>query len=314
MLLADVVAVSTAIAATRSRKQKVVLLSDLLRNLAGGEVTIGVAYLAGRPLQQRLNVGYATVYRVESEAATTPTLTLSAVDAALERLATISGSGSKARREEELTKLLATATAEEQDYLRRLILGELRQGALEGIMADALARAVDVDPRVVRRAAMMSGDLVAAATAALADGPEALDGFQLTIGRPIQPMLAKTAPTPTAALEATGPASVEWKLDGARIQVHRSHGEVRVWTRNLNEITGAARVRLGETLGDAEALILDGEMLQVDETGAPLPFQDSMSEFGSDETAPGRLQPFFFDCLMAEGRSLVDEKLSVRRA
>jgi DNA ligase-1 len=315
MLLANVVQVSTAIAATRSRKQKVALLAGLLGDLDGGERAIGVAYLAGRPLQQRLNVGYATVHRIEAGPARKPTLTLTTVDDALEQLASISGTGSKSRRDQLLVELLSMATAEEQDYLRRLMVGELRQGALEGIMADALAQALDVGPRAVRRAAMMSGDLVAAATAALEEGPEALDTFQLTLGRPIQPMLAKTAPTPTDALAATGPASVEWKLDGVRIQVHSSEAGVRVWTRNLNEITDPARFQLDWLVGsELGPTILDGEVLQVGRDGQPLPFQDSMSEFGSDEVAPGRLRAFFFDCLLAEGRSLVDEPLSVRRA
>ncbi|MHA6780371.1 ATP-dependent DNA ligase [Pseudonocardia saturnea] len=313
MLLAEVVAVSAAVGATRSRTAKAAALAGLLRAAGPGEVQAATAWLTGEPLQGRLGAGWRTLAALDHPPAAVASLEVAAVDALLDALATTSGQGSTARRAALLGELFGAATADEQAFLRRLLTGELRQGALEGVMLEAVAAASEVPAPVVRRAFMLSGQLPATARLALAGGADALSAVSLQVGRPVRPMLASPGASLDAAMAGLGEdVTVEFKLDGARIQVHRDGDEVRVWTRTLREITGA----VPELVAQVRALpcrtaVLDGETLAVGDDGRPRAFQDTMSRFGSDggETL---LSPFFFDLLHLDGTDLLDEPLHVR--
>lgn len=312
MLLSDVVAVSGQVAATRSRLEKIDLLAGLLKRVGPDEASIALSYLSGRPTQTRLGAGYATVYAVEVEAVPTPRLTLGEVDASLEELSTTTGSGSKARREQILGDLFGRATVEEQEFLRGMMLRNLRQGALEGVMAEAVAAAVDVPADRVRRAAMLEGDLVAVSVRALSEGPQALGGATLALFTPLQPMLARTAGSAAEAVSLLGEAVVEHKLDGLRLQVHRQGERVAIYTRNLRDITAEMPGVVDAVRDiDATSFILDGEGLLVAPDGRPLSFQESMSHPGSEGSWP--IEAFFFDVLAADGVDLIDEPLHVRR-
>ena len=315
MLLADLAAVSDAVASTRSRSEKIELLAATLRRVTPAEAPIAVSYLTGKPRQSRLGVGYATVYGVEAEPASDPSLEIVDVDEILESIAAIAGPGSKQRRESHLADLLSRATSPEQDFLRGLILRNLRQGALEGVMVEAVAVALGVAPDRVRRAAMLEGDLVTVAARAIADGPNALGLTRLTLLTPVQPMLASTAPTVGEAVASVGTAIVEWKLDGARIQVHKNGARVGVFTRNLREITdGVPEVVEAARSFESRSFILDGEVLLLGPTGSPQEFQDSMSRFGSEEASPDApLTAFYFDCLQLDETDLIDDPLTERR-
>lgn len=315
MLLADLVATSDAVARTRSRNAKVESLAGLLSRLAPGEIVPAVGFLVGEPRQGRIGVGWASLRSLEGGDAAAPVLTLADVDGTIDALAATNGPGSQARRRELLTRLFGSATAAEADFLRRLLLGELRQGALEGIMADAVARAASVSVTGVRRAAMLGGDLRDTARLALTGGAAALATVRLRVLRPVAPMLAATSDDVSAALSATGPASVEWKLDGARIQVHRRDDEVRVFTRNLNDVTE----RLPEVVAaartfPAHTFVLDGEAIGVGDDDRPHRFQETMSSFGrarvDEHGIP--LTAFFFDCLHVDGDDLLALPLADR--
>lgn len=312
MLLAEIVDTSEAVAATASRTEKVALLANLLRRLGPDEALIGVAYLAGTPTQARLGAGPATVYGTTAEPASIPSLQIEEVDAVLEELAGISGPGSKTRRDLLLNNLMERATEREQEYLRGLMVRNLRQGALEGVMAEAVAAALDVDPIRVRRAAMLEGDLVAVAARALVGDPDSLATARMEVGIPVQPMLAKTASSAGEAIEALGSGVVERKLDGLRLQVHRQGESVTVYTRNLRDVTAEVpAVALSALSLEAESFILDGEGLVVGEDGTPLSFQDSMSR--PEDGAGHRLTAFYFDVLHLDGLDLLDEPLLERR-
>jgi DNA ligase 1 len=315
VLLAELVRTSAEVASTRSRKHKVVTLAALLRALDAAEVEAAVGILTGTPRQGRIGIGWRTIAAVAPCPAAEPTLQVGEVDATLSELAGTGGPGSAARRRELLTGLFHRATAAEDELLRKLLTGELRQGALAGVMTDAIATAGDVPLAAVRRAAMLSGDLGATAVTALTGGAGALTGVGLTVLRPVQPMLASGAGDVAEALARTGEASVEWKLDGARVQVHRAGDEVRVFTRNLNDVTHRLpgvvdRVRSMP----ARSLVLDGEVLGVDESARPQAFQDTMSSFGRDRDDVGAagLEPTFFDVLHHDGEDLIDQPLRER--
>ena len=315
MLLADVVVASQRVSSTRSRKAKTAALAELLAEMDPIETGIGVAYLAGELPQGRIGLGYAAVYAVEVEPALDPSLTLRQVDATLTTIASISGAGSKAARHEALTDLLGKATEAEQTFLRRLILRELRQGALEGVMVEAIAIASDVPAPEVRRAAMVGGELPAVAVAAKKDGAPALAEFRLTLFRPVQPMLAQPAADAATAIAKISPAAAEYKLDGARIQVHRDGDQVAVYTRNLRDVTSAVpEVVTAVQALPTESVILDGETIALRPDGRPHPFQVTMGRFGSrDASDTGvALSSFFFDCLHLDGVDLIDEPAEVR--
>ena len=318
MLLADLVAASTAVTATRSRKQKIAALGGCLRAMTPDEVAVGASYLSGRPRQERLDVGWRTLQGLEVQHADTPSLAVLQVHEALEALATARGSGSRAAKTKVLEDLLAAATKPEQEFLNRLILGELRQGALEGIVAQAIAQAWELPEPAVRRAWMFSGDLATVAETAATGGVAALEEFGLTLFRPLQPMLAQTAQSAAAAVEDLGRALVDFKLDGARIQVHRDGDEVRVYTRNLRDVTARSPEVVAVTRSlPVASIVLDGEVMALRPDGTPQSFQDTMARFGSDvgEDQPSvALVPFFFDCLHADGQDLLDDPLEMRRS
>ncbi len=305
-LFALVVAASETVTATTKRTAKVAALRGVLEQLEPTEVAPAIGFLTGAARQGRIGVGWATMAALDVEPQLEAGLTIGAVDDALARLAATSGPGSTAIRAAILTDLFGRATAAEAWFLRRLLVGELRQGALEGVMTDAVAKAAGVPIDAVRRAAMFSGDLGRAAEAALAGGEPALAQIGLTPLHPIQPMLAATSASVAEALEVTGPASVEWKLDGARIQVHRRGDDVRIFTRNLNDITDRLpQVVAAVRTFPSAPFVLDGEAIGVDDDGRPHLFQDTMSRFGADQ--PGiavGLQAYFFDVLHADGTDL----------
>ncbi len=307
MLLARIAQTSADVAATSSRLAKVALLAECLSDATADEVGIAVSYLSGELPQGTVGVGWAAL-REQPPPATAPSLQLSDVDAAVTRLQGISGKGSQAARREALSELFSPATEPEQRLLVGLFLGELRQGALEGVMTDAVARAAGLPARDVRRAAMLAGDLRTVAAVAMGSGAAGLSRFRLTPLHAVTPMLAQTADDITSALGRFGRASIEWKLDGARIQAHRAGGDVRLFTRNLADITDripeiAAAVR--EL--DVDSIVLDGEAIALRADGRPEPFQVTMSRFGTKTAAAGRpLRAFFFDCLHVDGADLVD--------
>jgi DNA ligase-1 len=309
VLLAELVATSAEVGATRSRKTKTGALAGLLRRCGADEVAPVVSWLAGVLRQGRLGTGWRTLTGLDVPPAAGPGLTVGEVDAVLDELAGATGVGSVKRRAELLGGLFGAATAAEQHFLRRLLVGELRHGALEGLLTEAVAVAAELPLEDVRRAAMLAGDLPTAAAAAFTGGAEALAAFRLQVGRGVKPMLASPADSLDAALEDLGEqVSVEYKLDGARIQVHRNGADVHVFTRSLRDITAAVPelVALARAL-PCESAVLDGESLAIAEDGRPRPFQESMSNATS-----GTHRPRFFDCLHLDGEDLLDAPLRDR--
>jgi ATP-dependent DNA ligase len=287
--LADVVAASRAVAGTSSRSSKVATLAALLRRLDPDEVSIVTGFLSGIPRQGRVGVGYSTIYGVEPATGPAPSLAVRDLDQAITDVKGTTGSGSHERRRDVLAQLLTRATSDEADFIRRLFAGELRQGALGGIMVDAVAKAAGVPADLARRGYMLSGDLTRTAEIALAGGESGLRGIGFELFRPVLPMLASTADTVADALAGFARASVEWKIDGIRIQIHRRGSDVRVYTRNLNDVTEAlagtvdavSRLRF-------EQAVLDGEAF--------------------------RGETFLFDLLHADGDDLLDVPLEQRSA
>jgi DNA ligase-1 len=320
-LFARVADASAAAAATRSRKAKVAAFAALLGELDADEVEPVIAWLSGETLQGRLGVGWGTVAKLLDAVVQDgpPSLTVGEVDRAFDTLATTSGPGSVGVRDAVLRELLARATEAEADLLRRLLTGELRQGALESLVGDSVAAAADLPVASVRRAAMLAGSLPVVARAALA-GTD-LAGFGLTVGRPVQPMLAASAATVAEALALTGEASVEWKLDGARIQAHRQGDDVKLFTRNLNDVTERLPGIVGLVRSfRAESVVLDGEAVgwgEGDDDGSARPelFQDAMSRFSRQTGDAGStLGARFFDVLHHDGADLLDRPLVERQA
>jgi DNA ligase-1 len=285
-----------------------------LTRLAPEEIEIATAFLSGEIRQGRVGVGYAAVAAAsDASPAAEPSLTLRDIDDELAALAKATGKGSAGERARRLRALFERSTRDEQDWIRRLIAGEIRQGALEGVLVEAVARAAGIEPARVRRAAMMAGDLGPVARAALTAGDRALDEFSVRLMQPVQPMLAESAESVEAALAELGDASLEYKLDGARLQIHKAGDEVRLFSRALRDVTHAAPevVALVRAL-PARDLILDGEVLALRPDGRPHSFQTSMSRFGrrhDDERLRAELPltPFLFDLLYADGASFLDE-------
>ncbi|WP_426320490.1 ATP-dependent DNA ligase [Microbacterium sp. E-13] len=314
MLLHELVSATDAVASTSSRLAKVAALADALRALEPDEIGPAIGFLTASPRQGRVGVGWRSLSNLSATHAAEPTLTIGAVDEALDRLGATDGPGSVATRATVLAGLARAATPGEWDFLSRVLRGELRTGALEGVLLDAVAKASGRDAPTVRRAAMLSGDLGATARIALTGTAEDLAEVGLEVGRGVLPMLASTATSPAEALETLGgAASVEYKLDGARIQVHRDDDDVRVFTRSLADITHRVPEIVDATRAlPARRVILDGETLSLDEDGGPRPFQDTMARFGSETAPEVALQPWFFDILHLDGRDLIDEPLSTR--
>jgi len=313
MLLAAVVETSRRVAETTRRLEKTELLAALLRQLHPEEVEPAVAFLSGYTRQGRIGVGYAALRDAGAASAETGVLEVRDVDRALGELADLHGAGSDRRKREMLSSLFSRATGAEQRFLTGLLLGEIRQGALEGIMLEAIAKAAGIDSGLIRRAVMMAGDLARVARSALESGAAGLASYDIQLFRPIQPMLAQTSEDVAAAIEELGEAALEYKFDGQRVQAHRSGDEVRVFSRSLNEVTAAVPeiVQAVRALPGND-LILDGEILCMAPDGGPQPFQVTARRFGR-KLDLGRLRaelpltPFWFDLLYLNGQSLLDE-------
>jgi DNA ligase 1 len=310
--LAEVVDASAAVSATPARTAKVAALATLLRAAAAEEVAPVVRWLAGELTQRQIGVGWALL-RDRPAPAAAPSLTVPEVEAAFAATGALAGAGSQTARRQAVQQLLARADAREQDFLVRLLLGDLRQGALAGVMADAVAQAAGVPPAEIRRALTLCGDLAEVAGIALRDGAAGLASVRLQVGRPLAPMLAGTAPDVAAALERSGPAAVDAKLDGARIQLHRDGDDVAIFTRTLDDVTA----RLPEVVAVARALpghalVLDGEAIALRDDGRPEPFQVTAARFSSHAQRSVPLTPLFFDVLHLDGQDLLDAPLSGR--
>lgn len=304
--LAELVTVANDVASTPARNSKIDLIADLLSKANAREVDVVVGLVSGRPRQGKVGVGWARVSGLPAGVARSSHLTVGDLDTLLTGLSDASGPGSEGRRARLLQAFFDSTTPEEADFVKRLLLGELRQGATTGIVTDAAARAARVSASLLRRAVMLCGDLGQAAETAFSEGERGLRSIGLQVMRPIQPMLATSAPSVADAIEDMGESAVEWKLDGIRVQVHKDGDTVRVWTRNLNEITDRVPevVRSVARL-DPTSLILDGEVLGIDETGAPLAFQETVS-------TRTEMSVFFFDLLHIDGADLLDEPLRER--
>lgn len=315
MLLEELTAISQAVSETSSRTAKIERLADTLRRLEPGEIAVGVAYLSGELRQRQIGVGYRSLRDLPAPAEAA-TLTVAEVDAACERIGGLAGPGSQAARRDALVALYARATSPEQRFLGRLLTGELRQGAQEGVMVEAVARAAGVPRDAVRRALMLHGSLGGVAEVALTEGAAGLSAIGLEVGRPIHPMLAAPGDDVEAALERAGPAALEYKLDGARLQVHRRGDEVRAFTRSLDDITARVPEVVEAALAlPARELVLDGEAIALRPDGRPFPFQVTASRFGTrnaDGSVP--LTPLFFDLLHLDGDDLIDRPGSERTA
>ena len=317
--LSDLAEASAAVAATSSRLEKTRLLAALLSLADRDDLEIVVAWLSGELRQRRIGVGWAALAALPTPASS-PSLVVSAVNADFAEMAELSGPGSQTRRAERLDAMFRAATDAEQRFLRALLGGELRQGALGGVMTDAIARAASSPLAEVRRAAMLRGDLPAVAGAAMRGGASALSAFRLEVGRALAPMLAQTATSVDDALaRLEGPVAFEAKLDGARIQIHRAEQRVWLFTRSLDDITARLPGVVDDVLGwPVRSLVTDGELVALRADGRARPFQDTASRVGSRSSEAGapdrRLHAFVFDALHVDGVDLVDGSASERRA
>jgi DNA ligase 1 len=321
MKLATLADASAAVAATRSRLAKVELISAVLRDLAPDERETGVAWLAGTLPGGRLGLGPAAIRKlIDVPPADAATLTVADAHARLESLRDVRGKGSAERRREILGALFTAATRTEQGFLARLLMGELRQGALEGVMADAIASAADIPAGEVRRAIMLAGAIAPVAAAALGEGRTGLARFALKVFEPVSPMLASPTQDVASALAELGVAELQYKLDGARVQVHKADGVVKIYSRTGRDVTSS----LPEIAADIAALkvqsaILDGEVIALEQGGRPRPFQETMRRFGrkldvESTRADIPLSLYCFDCLHADGEDLIDRPTEQRIA
>jgi DNA ligase 1 len=305
VLYGDLVGTSQQVAATSKRSEKVTALAELLKATPPGEIEAAIGLLIGEPRQGRLGVGWVTMSNLQVTPASESSLTIHDIDEALTRVAGIEGSGSQGERTRVMQALWSAATADEQNHLYRVLTGELRQGANEGVVADAVAKSSGQPIATVRRAAMLLGDLGRAALLALT-------GRSLEVGlsplTAVQPMLAGTSASVTDAIAEIGRASVEWKLDGIRVQAHKRGGEVRLFSRGLNDITAGLPgvVEMVRRL-PANSVVLDGEALGVSEEGQPRIFQETMSGLATTRA-------YFFDVLHLDDASVIDDPLSTRRS
>ncbi|MEO3797994.1 ATP-dependent DNA ligase [Nonomuraea sp. B10E15] len=319
MLLIDVVRVSEAVTRTSARLGKIGHLAELLGRVGPGEAEIAISYLSGELPQRQVGVGWRTLEDLpQPKLAATATLT--AVDALLSTIKAVSGQGSQTARKTLVAQLFAGLTSQEQQFMSRLLHGELRQGALDGVMIEAVAKASGAPASDVRRALTLRGSLPAVGAAALAGGVAALHTFRLEVGRAVSPMLAGSAPNVAAALKKAGtPAALEWKLDGVRVQAHRAGSEVKVFTRTLDDITPQVPELVEAVLAmPADDLVLDGEVIALRPDGRPHPFQVTASRVSS-KTDVARLRErtplsvFFFDALRVDGADLLDQPYARRQ-
>jgi DNA ligase-1 len=322
MRLAEVVATSAVVASTRSRKAKVAALAQALARAETEEIETVTAYLSGALRQRRVGVGWRSLTGLP-EPAGSPSLGVAEVHERLEAISRFTGAGSQAARSSAVAELFARATAEEQSWLRGAITGELRQGASDALVQDAVAAAAGVPVAQVRRAAMFAGATLPVAVAALSGGSAALAEFQLKVGRPVLPMLASSAPDLDGAWEKLGggraPVAVDHKLDGIRIQAHKDGDRVLLVTRSLEDITD----RLPDVVAvvralPAERVVLDGEALALGPDGRPRPFQETASltstgsAAGAGVARAGAITPYFFDLLLRDDADLLDAPASER--
>ncbi len=321
MLFAELVGVSRAVSGVAGRLDKTAHLADLLRRLEPGDLEFAASCLVGDTRPRVLGLGHAAIASAATPPpAETATLSLREVEAAFEHIAAVSGTGAVQARVSRLRDLLARATREEQEFLVRLLHGDLRQGALDGVLTEAVALAASVPAARVRRAVMMSGSLPEVARTALVEGDAGLARCTVQLLRPIRPMLADSAPSVEAALEGLGEAALEFKLDGARVQVHKLGEEVRVFSRHLRDVTPAVPEVVGVVRAlPAASLILDGEVLALRPDGSPQPFQTTMRRVGRTRDidalrAELPLTPFFFDALYRDGQVLLDDPQAQRFA
>ena len=319
--LADIVATSRRLADMPGRNAKVAEIAGLLKRLGPGDVAVAVAFLAGETRQGRTGVGYAMLQNASRvTAANGASLDLLEVDHTLQRIAETAGAGSTTQRTRLLAELMSRATADERDFLSRLLLGELRQGALEALMIEAVAQAASLPVARVRNAAMVAHGIARVAPVLLAQGAEGLAQFALVLMQPIAPMLAQPASDIAESLAALGNAAFEWKMDGARVQVHKSGEEVRIFTRTRKEVTASApEIVDAVRAAAANELILDGEAIALLPDGAPHPFQVTMRRFGRTLDVPAMqaelpLSVFFFDCMHRDGNTLTGAPASARFA
>ncbi len=326
LLLSAITLTHQRLVATNSKLEKVRILTELLQQCEGVELPIAIAVLRGEPRQGRIGVGWATMASVEVErSAELGSPSLVEFDDLVDELAEASGAGSLQDKHKLLSTFLSRCDEASQHLVQQLFTGQLRQGALDGMMIEAVARALAVPPAAVRRALTLHGDLGAIASLIATEGASALDRMRIEVGRPMQPMLAATAQSVGEALAAFGTASIEWKLDGARIQVHLRRdsltepASIMLFTRNLNDITHrlpSVVARLATI--NAHSLVADGEVLGLAEDSQPAIFQDTMSGVGSDTGSSSdfrsvvTLQPFLFDLLHLNGEDLIDHPLTVR--
>jgi DNA ligase-1 len=337
MLLDWVVRTSAAVTASPGRLTKISLIADLLKQVPPEEISVAVSFLSGDLTQRQIGVGYAALsdlmggYGEPAAAAgglggpaATAQLTLAETDQALGQIGLLAGQGSQAERRRLLAGLLARATESERQFLVRLLAGDLRQGALEGVMTEAVASAAGVAAAEVRRAYQLSGSLPAAAAAALGPGHggnaavDALRAMSVQLDRPVRPMLAAAAPTVAEAMARISPAAVDWKIDGIRVQLHRQRAEVRVFTRTLDDITDRVPELAAAALTlNAQTVIADGEAVALRPDGRPQPFQVTSARTASQPDASGespQLTLFLFDLLHADGIDLIDAPASDRFA
>jgi DNA ligase-1 len=326
MQLSTVVATWQRVAQTTARSAKTEAIAALLVAAAPEEVGLLVKWLSGDLAQRQIGVGWAML-RDAPQPSAQPSLTVIDVDEAFTSIADDGGTGSQARRRAALASILTAATAEEQTFLRALLSGGLRQGALAGVMVEAVARAASVPSSEVRRAAMVSGDLAVVAAAALHEGVDALSGLQLTPLRPVHPMLAQTSPNVAEALRRLGGrAGLEWKVDGVRIQAHRRGSEIALFTRTLDDVTR----RLPESVRTVgllavSSIVIDGEVIALDDSGRPRPFQvtaartgrrggtDTSTSSGSGSGTGIPLHAYWFDVLHLDGTDLLTAPAAARR-
>jgi DNA ligase-1 len=313
MFLAQVVETSRRVGTTSKRLEKVALLGELLRATGPEEIEIAVAFLSGATRQGNIGIGYATLQSAHTAPAANASLTLTDVDRALDEIATIRGAGSERQRRAALERMLSQMTGQEQEFVKRLLLGELRQGALAGLMLDGLARATGVPLERIRRAAMMAGGASQIARALFAEGEAGLSRFSIQLFQPVQPMLAQTAEDAGQAIHDLGEAALEYKFDGARVQAHKSGDEVRIFSRRLNEVTPAVpEIVEAVRAMPAKTLVMDGEVLSLNSEQRPQPFQVTMKRFGrkldiNRMRSELPLVPFWFDLIYLDDSPLMDE-------
>jgi DNA ligase-1 len=318
MLLAELVETSRRIGSTTKRLEKIDLLADLLKRLSPEEVEVTVAFLSGATRQGRIGIGYATLQASVSEPSDTASIEILELDRTLKELQKVSGAGSENRKREILRRLFTKATRDEQRFLSSLLVGELRQGALEGIMIEAIGKASGLGGDRIRRAAMMGGGASRIARAAIGKGEAGLAEFDVRLFRPVQPMLAQTAEDVSEALAELGEAALEYKFDGARVQAHKSGDDVVIYSRRANDVSGAVPEVVSAVRSlPVKSVILDGEVLILDAQNRPQPFQVSMRRFGRKANVAGLpnelpMTPFWFDLLYLNEVPTIDEPQAAR--